>query len=81
VSGASELILRRLPRKGRQPVQMAARITAAVSLLVWLALGLPVLSQIGAAALTYFAALALPALAWRGVIKTVRKAGRRKRRR
>jgi uncharacterized membrane protein YphA (DoxX/SURF4 family) len=81
VSGVSELILRRLPRQGRKPVQVAARIAAAVSLLVWLALGLPLLSQIGAATLTYFAVLALPVLAWRGFVKATRKAGRRKRRR
>jgi hypothetical protein len=77
----STLILKRLPRPARKPALRAARIAAVLSLLLWLALGLPLLSQIGAAALTYLAVLALPAIAWRGMRKAARKAGRRKRRR
>ena len=52
---------------------VGARIAAAVSLLVWLAAGLPLLSQIGAAALVYVAALAVPSALWRGAVKVRRK--------
>ena len=75
------LILKRLPRSARKPTLVAARVTAALSLLLWLAMGFPWLSQVGAAALVYVTVLALPALIWRRARKTVRKAALRKRRR
>ena len=68
----SAFILRRLPRPARRPVQTAARGAAVISLAVCPAVGLPLLSQIGAATLAYLAALAVPALTWRGTRRVAR---------
>lgn len=81
VRGVSAALVKRLPRRARSVVLRAAQVAAGVSLLLWLALGLPLLSAVGAATLTHFMVLALPVLAWRGLGRAVRKAGRSTRRR